>query len=177
MIPCMVGKLAPNPIHFIGELVKYVLRRDYFRAVPSQNGDKFVTSPPPPLERRGWHYIKLSLSSALFLYFSGICIFLLFLSFCRFFICFLLCFFCSRWRFEDVPLIFFCPADHVPNWQPRILLGMVEARSVNVKITTTTTTTNSPIFSVEKFQYGNSLVKRTDTRNHHLMTNILARVV
>ena len=23
-------------------------RRDYFRAVPSQNGDKFVTSPPPP---------------------------------------------------------------------------------------------------------------------------------
>ena len=33
------------------------------------------------------------------------------------------------------PLIFFCPADHVPGWQPRILLGMVEARSVNVKIT------------------------------------------
>ena len=38
----------------------------------------------------------------------------------------------------DVPLIFFCPADHVPDWQPRILLGMVEARSVNVKKTTTT---------------------------------------
>ena len=34
---------------------------------------------------------------------------------------------------------FFCPADHVPDWQPRILLGMVEARSVNVKKTTTTT--------------------------------------
>ena len=33
----------------------------------------------------------------------------------------------------DVPLIFFCPADHVPDWQPRILLGTVEARSVNVK--------------------------------------------
>ena len=32
----------------------------------------------------------------------------------------------------------FCPADHVPDWQPRILLGMVEARSVNVKKTTTT---------------------------------------
>ena len=29
--------------------------------------------------------------------------------------------------------------DHVPDWQPRILLGMVEARSVNVKNTTTTT--------------------------------------
>ena len=26
------------------------------------------------------------------------------------------------------PLIFFCPADDVPDWQPRILLGMVEAR-------------------------------------------------
>ena len=42
----------------------------------------------------------------------------------------------------DVPLIFFCPADHVPDWQPRtgsILLSMVEARSVNVKETTTTT--------------------------------------
>ena len=24
-----------------------------------------------------------------------------------------------------------CPADKVPNWQPRILLGMVEARLVN----------------------------------------------
>ena len=47
-------------------------------------------------------------------------------------------FFCSRWSFVDVPLIFFCPADHVPDWQPRILLGMVEARSVNVKKITTT---------------------------------------
>ena len=46
-------------------------------------------------------------------------------------------FFCSRWSCVDVPLIFFCPADHVPDWQPRILLGMVEARSVNVKQTTT----------------------------------------
>ena len=30
---------------------------------------------------------------------------------------------------------FSCPADHVPDWQPRILLGMVEARSVNVTST------------------------------------------
>ena len=35
---------------------------------------------------------------------------------------------------------YYCPADHVPDWQPRVLLGMVEARSVNVKKTTTTTT-------------------------------------
>ena len=46
-------------------------------------------------------------------------------------------FFCSHWSLVDVPLIFFCPADHVPDWQSRVLLGMVEARSVNVKKTTT----------------------------------------
>ena len=68
-----------------------------------------------------------------------------------FFLSFLFCFvmffcflffvfcFCSRWSFVDVPLIFFCPADHVPDWQPRMLLGTVEARSVNVKKTTTVT--------------------------------------
>ena len=86
---------------------------------------------------RGWHYAKLSLSSGFRLYFSGICILLfLFLSLVVF-VC--LCFFfCSPWSFVDVPLIVFCPADHVPDWQPRILLGMVEARSVNVKKTTTT---------------------------------------
>ena len=45
-------------------------------------------------------------------------------------------FLCSRWSFADVPLLIFsCPADHVPDWQPRRLLGMVEARSVNVKNT------------------------------------------
>ena len=88
---------------------------------------------------RGWHYAKLSLSNAPRLSFSGLCILLfLFLSLCRF--CVFLFFFCSHWSLVDVPLIFFCPADHVPDWQPRILLGMVEARSVNVKKTTTTTT-------------------------------------
>ena len=45
--------------------------------------------------------------------------------------------FLLSWSLVDVPLIFFCPADHVPDWQPRVLLGMVEARSVNVKKTTT----------------------------------------
>ena len=66
------------------------------------------------------------------IFFPGMCFVLLFLSFCR------LCFFvsCPRLSFVDVPLIFSCPADHVPDWQLRIiLLGMVEARSVNVKNT------------------------------------------
>ena len=48
--------------------------------------------------------------------------------------------------FADVPLIFPCPADNVPDWQPRILLGMVKARSVNVENTTTTTTTTTTGF-------------------------------
>ena len=85
---------------------------------------------------RGRRYAKLSLSNAprLSLSFSDLCILLfLFLSLCRFFLC--VFFFCSRWSLVDVPLIFFCPADHVPDWQPRVLLGMVEARSVNVKKT------------------------------------------
>ena len=47
MILYKVGKLAPNPTHSIKGLVKYVPGRGYFRAVPSQNGDKSVTSPPP----------------------------------------------------------------------------------------------------------------------------------
>ena len=47
MIPYMVGKLAPNPSQLTRWLVKYVPGRDYFRAVSSQNGDKYVTSPPP----------------------------------------------------------------------------------------------------------------------------------
>ena len=63
-----------------------------------------------------------------YLFLAGVL--LLLLSFCRF--CFVsLCFFCSRWSFVDVSVIFFIPAGHVPDWQPRILLGMVEARSVN----------------------------------------------
>ena len=78
---------------------------------------------------RGRHYAKLSLSNAARLSFSDVCILLfLFLSLCR------LCF--SLLSLE-LALIFFCPADHVPDWQPRVLLGMVEARSVNVKKTTT----------------------------------------
>ena len=89
---------------------------------------------------RGRHYAKLSLSNAARLSFSDLCILLfMFLSLCRLCVC---VFLCSHWSLVDVPLIFFCPADHVPDWQPRVLLGMVEARSVNVKKTTTTTTTS-----------------------------------
>ena len=87
---------------------------------------------------RGRHYAKLSLSNAARLSFSDLCILLfMFLSLCRLCVC---VFLCSHWSLVGVPLIFFCPADHVPDWQPRVLLGMVEARSVNVKKTTTTTT-------------------------------------
>ena len=55
IVPYMVGKLAPNLTHSTKGLVKYVPGRGYFRAVCSQNGDKFVTSPPPPpiVERVG----------------------------------------------------------------------------------------------------------------------------
>ena len=85
---------------------------------------------------RGRHYAKLSLSNAARLSFSDLCILLfMFLSLCRLCVC---VFLCSHWSLVDVPLIFFCPADHVPDWQPRVFLGMVEARSVNVKKTTTT---------------------------------------
>ena len=49
MIPYMVGKLAPNSSHLTRESVKSVPGRGYFRSVPSQNGDKYVTSPPPPI--------------------------------------------------------------------------------------------------------------------------------
>ena len=90
---------------------------------------------------RGRHYAKLSLSNAARLSFSDLCILLfMFLSLCRLCVC---VFLCSQWSLVDVPLIFFCPADHVPDWQPRVLLGMVEARSVNVKKTTTTTCNTS----------------------------------
>ena len=86
---------------------------------------------------RGWHYAKLSLSSALRLSYSGMRILLCsFFSPCR--LCLFVFFFCSHGSFVDVPLIFVSPADHAPDWQPRILLGIVEARSINVKKTTTT---------------------------------------
>ena len=52
-------------------------------------------------------------------------------------------------------MIFFCPADHVPDWQPRILLGMVEARSVNVK--------NIRTHKHTHIQHVGRLIKKSDT--------------
>ena len=47
MIPYyMVGKLAPNPTRSTRGTVKHVPGRSNFRAVPSQNGDETITSPP-----------------------------------------------------------------------------------------------------------------------------------
>ena len=98
---------------------------------------------------RGRHYAKLSLSNAARLSFSDLCILLfLLLSLCRLCVC---VFLCSHWSLVDVPLIFFCPADHVPDWQPRVLLGMVEARSVNVKKTTTVNTVGGLVASSRVF--------------------------
>ena len=95
----------------------------------------------------GWHYTKLSLSSALLLFFflAGVfcyCSFLFVVSVSFRYVFLLLSF--ELCRCSSHP---FCPADHVvPDWQPRILLGVVEARSVNnVKKTTATTTTVSQI--------------------------------
>ena len=63
----------------------------------------------------GWYCAKLSLSSALRVYFSGMCILIfLFLSLRRFCL-FVFLFFCSQRSLVDVHLIFFCPADHVPD--------------------------------------------------------------
>ena len=57
---------------------------------------------------RGWHYTKLSLSSALLLFFFShvLCLIVPFFLSPLSCFCFVL-FSCSRWSFEDVPLIFF----------------------------------------------------------------------
>ena len=52
MISYMVGKLAPNSTHSTRGLVKYVPGRGYYRCVPSQNGNKFVTCHPPSIVER-----------------------------------------------------------------------------------------------------------------------------
>ena len=116
---------------------------------------------------RGRHYAKLSLSNAARLSFSDLCILLfMFLSLCRLCVC---VFLCSHWSLVDVPLIFFCPADHVPDWQPRVLLGMVEARSVNVKKTTTTTTTKLLLYNTSRQCDGTLfLASETTTRVAHI---------
>ena len=69
---------------------------------------------------------------------SGICFLFLFLLFLSFL------FVCSRWSFVDVPLIFSCPEDHVQNWRPPILLGVVEAKLVKCQEHTHTHTSLIP---------------------------------
>ena len=64
MIPYIVENLAPNSTNFTRGLVKYVPGRGYFCAVPSQNGDKVVTSPPPPIIERLQRVSKLENSSS-----------------------------------------------------------------------------------------------------------------
>ena len=67
---------------------------------------------------RGWHYTKLSLSSALLLTFYGMYFVLWFLPCCCVFVLFRFHALVGAF-FVDVPLIFSCPADHVvPEWQP-----------------------------------------------------------
>ena len=83
------------------------------------------------------------------------------------FFCVFVFFFCSPWSLVDVPLISFCPADHVPDWQPRILLGMVEARSVNVKKTTRTTTSQR---TYVVFRHQCSQVQKYSKKLRTLMT-------
>ena len=77
---------------------------------------------------RGWHYTKLSLSSALLLSFSGICILLLFLFLSFFCFVFVLFFLLSLELCRCSSDLFLSSRQRtlVLDWQPRILLGMVE---------------------------------------------------
>ena len=70
MIPYMVGKLAPNSSHLTRGLVKYVPGRGNFRTVPSQNGDKHVTCPAPPIVE-----LVTSLYRVAFVYIFLACVF------------------------------------------------------------------------------------------------------
>ena len=112
---------------------------------------------------RGWHYTKLSQSSALLLSFSGMCALCILLLF-FYFTSFLLHFHAplSLELLVDVPLIVPCPADHVPDWQPCILLGMVEARSVNVKNTTTFDCSGGLLAAFRFFSTNNNNTRSSD---------------
>ena len=117
---------------------------------------------------RGWRYTKPSLASALFRVacvlscmlspcircifcvpcaslilsiFCGICLLFSFLSFCRFLPCFCFCFYALvRAFFVDGPQIFSCPAGHVPDWQPLVLLGMIDGKYTHTHTHTHTQT-------------------------------------
>ena len=64
MTPYMSGKLAPNRTHFTRGLVKYVPRRGYFYAVPSQNRVKFATSLTPPTVERRYEWLRMPQGAA-----------------------------------------------------------------------------------------------------------------
>ena len=49
------------------------------------------------------------------------CVFCYSCSFLFVVFCVFVFFFCSHWSLVDVPLIFFCPADHVPDWQDAVI--------------------------------------------------------
>ena len=80
-----------------------------------------------------WHLLFVVLITSIIFYFISF----LFDVFALFLVLWL-----SLWSFVHAPLIFSCPVDHVPDWQPRGFLGMVEARSVDVKKHTRTHTQN-----------------------------------
>ena len=99
---------------------------------------------------RGWHYSKLSLSSALLLSLSSMCFVLFFLSFCRFCLVFVLfCFHALVGALHMFLLSF--PVQQTTSRIGNhvilcILLGTIEARSVHVKnATTTQQPTSSPL--------------------------------
>ena len=62
----------------------------------------------------------LSIECPSFVFFCPV-YFVILVPFSLSFFCVFVFFFCSHWSLVDVPLIFFCPADHVSDWQPRIL--------------------------------------------------------
>ena len=63
-------------------------------------------------------------------------------SVCRFCFDFVVLFLCSRCSLADFPVQ---QTPYVPDWQPRTILCIVEARSVNAKITHSHTHTHNPL--------------------------------
>ena len=86
---------------------------------------------------RAWHYAKLSRIECPSSIFFWHVYFVILVPFSLSFLFLFVFFFCSRWSFLliDVPLISFCPADHVPDWQPRILLGNYRSRPGSSEVT------------------------------------------
>ncbi|CAM9945118.1 unnamed protein product, partial [Ascophyllum nodosum] len=60
--------LAPNSTQFTKGLVKYVSGRGYFSVVPSQNGDRFATSPTSPIVERLGVLLAITVGFSLYSY-------------------------------------------------------------------------------------------------------------